>query len=31
MTARLEAGFRHRFRDLLALVQPRRLEFGWSC
>jgi uncharacterized protein with PIN domain len=28
MTARLEAGFRHRFRDLLALVQPRRLEFG---
>jgi hypothetical protein len=28
MTARLEAGFRHRFRDLLNLVQPRRLEFG---
>ncbi len=28
MTARIEAGFRHRFRDLLALVSPRRLEFG---
>jgi len=28
MTGRLEAGFRHRFRDLLALVRPKRLEFG---
>ncbi len=28
MTARIEAGFRHRFRELLALVSPRRLEFG---
>jgi hypothetical protein len=28
MTARLEAGFRRRFRDLLALVRPRRLDFG---
>ncbi len=28
MTARIEAGFRHRFRDLLALVSLRRLEFG---
>jgi hypothetical protein len=25
---RLELGFRRRFRDLLALVRPRRLEFG---
>jgi hypothetical protein len=25
---RLEAGFRHRFRSLLALVGPRRLDFG---
>jgi len=24
----LEEGFRHRFRQLLALVRPRRLEFG---
>ncbi len=28
MTARIEAGFRHRFRELLSLVSPRRLEFG---
>jgi uncharacterized protein with PIN domain len=28
MTGRLEQGFRHRFRELLALVRPRRLEFG---
>jgi uncharacterized protein with PIN domain len=28
VTARIEAGFRHRFRELLALVSPRRLEFG---
>src|SRR5262245_26500235 len=28
MTGRLEGGFRHRFRHLLALVRPRRLEFG---
>lgn len=28
MTSRLEQGFRHRFRQLLALVRPRRLEFG---
>jgi hypothetical protein len=28
MTALLEAGFRRRFRDLLALVRPRRLDFG---
>ncbi len=28
MTRRLEAGFRRRFRDLLALVRPRRLDFG---
>lgn len=28
MTGRLEEGFRHRFRLLLALVRPRRLEFG---
>src|SRR5262245_40928242 len=28
MTGRLEEGFRHRFRQLLALVRPRRLEFG---
>jgi uncharacterized protein with PIN domain len=28
MTARLEAGFRRRFRDLLALVRPRLLEKG---
>lgn len=28
MTQRLELGFRRRFRDLLALVRPRRLEFG---
>lgn len=28
MTGRVEQGFRHRFRQLLALVQPRRLEFG---
>jgi len=28
MTRRLEMGFRRRFRDLLALVRPRRLEFG---
>jgi len=28
MNGRLEAGFRHRFRELLALVRPRRLEFG---
>jgi uncharacterized protein len=26
--SRLEAGFQHRFRELLALVSPRRLEFG---
>jgi uncharacterized protein with PIN domain len=25
---RIEHGFRRRFRDVLALVQPRRLEFG---
>jgi uncharacterized protein with PIN domain len=28
MTQRLEQGFRRRFRDLLALVRPRRLDFG---
>ena len=28
MTRRLEAGFRRRFRSLLALVRPKRLEFG---
>jgi uncharacterized protein with PIN domain len=28
MTRRLERGFRRRFRDLLALVRPRRLDFG---
>jgi len=28
VTRRLEIGFRHRFRDLLALVRPRRLDFG---
>ena len=28
MTRRLELGFRRRFRDLLALVRPRRLDFG---
>jgi uncharacterized protein with PIN domain len=28
MTHRLELGFARRFRDLLALVRPRRLEFG---
>src|SRR5262245_33893086 len=28
MTGRLEQGFRHRFRQVLALVRPRRLEFG---
>src|SRR5262245_4903848 len=28
MTGRLAEGFRHRFRQLLALVRPRRLEFG---
>ena len=28
MTRRLEAGFQRRFRDLLALVRPKRLEFG---
>src|SRR5262245_13601782 len=28
MTGRLEQGFRQRFRQLLALVEPRRLEFG---
>ena len=25
---RLELGYRYRFRSLLALVRPRRLEFG---
>jgi len=28
MDGRTEAGFRHRFRTLLALVGPRRLDFG---
>lgn len=28
MSSRVEQGFRWRFRDLLALVQPRRLDFG---
>jgi hypothetical protein len=28
VTPRLELGFRRRFRDLLALVRPRRLDFG---
>ena len=28
MTRRLEAGFARRFRSLLALVRPKRLEFG---
>jgi hypothetical protein len=28
VTRRLETGFRRRFRDLLALVRPRRLDFG---
>jgi uncharacterized protein with PIN domain len=28
MTHRIEEGYRRRFRDLLALVRPRRLEFG---
>jgi len=28
VTHRLELGFRRRFRDLLALVRPRRLDFG---
>jgi uncharacterized protein with PIN domain len=28
VTRRLELGFRRRFRDLLALVRPRRLDFG---
>jgi uncharacterized protein with PIN domain len=28
MMHRLEKGFRRRFRELLALVRPRRLEFG---
>jgi uncharacterized protein len=28
MHGRVEEGFRHRFRALLALVRPRRLEFG---
>jgi uncharacterized protein with PIN domain len=28
MTRRIEDGYRRRFRDLLALVRPRRLEFG---
>ena len=28
MDGRTEAGFRHRFRALLALVGPKRLEFG---
>jgi uncharacterized protein with PIN domain len=28
MTSRIEDGFRRRFRDLLALVRPRRLDFG---
>lgn len=28
MMRRLEAGFRRRFRSLLTLVRPRRLEFG---
>jgi uncharacterized protein with PIN domain len=28
MTRRIEDGYRHRFRALLALVCPRRLEFG---
>lgn len=27
-TSRIELGFRRRFRELLALVQPRRLDFG---
>src|SRR5712692_4235595 len=26
--SRIEHGFRRRFRELLALVQPRRLDFG---
>jgi uncharacterized protein with PIN domain len=28
LSSRIEEGFRWRFRDLLALVQPRRLDFG---
>lgn len=28
MDGRIEAGFRHRFRALLALVGPKRLDFG---
>lgn len=28
MGSRIEEGFRRRFRELLALVRPRRLEFG---
>jgi hypothetical protein len=28
MTSRIEDGFRRRFRELLTLVRPRRLEFG---
>jgi len=28
VNGRIEAGFRHRFRALLALVRPRRLDFG---
>jgi len=28
VTRRLELGFRRRFRDLLTLVRPRRLDFG---
>jgi uncharacterized protein with PIN domain len=28
MTRRIEDGYRHRFRALLAVVRPRRLEFG---
>jgi hypothetical protein len=28
MTSRIEDGFRRRFRELLALVRPRRLDFG---
>ena len=28
MTGRIERGFRWRFRELLALVRPRRLDFG---
>jgi len=30
MTGRIEHGFERRFRDLLALVRPRRLDFGVS-